>query len=154
MDPADKVINAPSECPAMEQNPESVKETERILDLIKRKYGFIPVVNQILSERPDMFIPVTEASKSILEHGVMDRKSRMLCAVSASAALCGEYCLDVQIAHAADAGADRDEILEAIMIGCQMNFTRSQSYALRRFADAYGVEKKEIVEQKFPDSKK
>lgn len=154
MDSADKVIIRCPNALIMEQSPESVEKTEHILELIQRKYGFVPVVNQILSERPDMFIPVTEASKSILEHGAMDRKSRMLCAVSASAALCGEYCLDVQIAHAQDAGADRDEILEAIMIGCQMNFTRSQSYALRRFANAYGIEKEELDEQKSGDSKK
>lgn len=120
------------------------EDAELLLKRIEKAYGFVPVVNQVLSERPDMFLPSAEASKSILERGTMDRKTKILCAVSAAAALCGEYCLEVQIEHAKDAGATRDEVLEAIMVGCQMNFTRSQSYALRRFATAYGIETREL----------
>lgn len=123
----------------METDGYTAEDAELLLKRIEKAYGFVPVVNQVLSERPDMFIPSVEASKSILERGIMDRKSKMLCAVSAAAAVSGEYCLDVQIAHAKDAGATRDEVLEAIMIGCQMNYTRSQSYALRRFASAYAT---------------
>lgn len=121
----------------MESDRYTSEDAELLLKRIEKAYGFVPVVNQILSERPDMFIPSVEASKSILDRGVMDRKMKALCAVSAAAAVCGEYCLDVQMAHAKDAGATRDEVLEAIMVGCQMSYTRSQSYALRRFASAY-----------------
>ncbi|MBQ7621080.1 MAG: carboxymuconolactone decarboxylase family protein [Candidatus Methanomethylophilaceae archaeon] len=51
----------------------------------------------------------------------------------------GAHCLRVQIDHAIKAGATEDEVLETIMIGSFMSMTRSQSYALRAFADAYDI---------------
>jgi alkylhydroperoxidase/carboxymuconolactone decarboxylase family protein YurZ len=39
--------------------------------------------------------------------------------------------------HAAQAGATKDEILESIIIGSYMAMTRSQSYALREYAEMF-----------------
>ena len=115
--------------------------TAKIIEATRKQYGFVPVVNQVLSERPDIFIPGAEFSRAVLEgDGVLDRKQRFLCAIAAATAAGGEYCVDVQIKHAKDAGATKDEILESIVIGSMMAMTRAQSYALRKYAANFDVE--------------
>ncbi len=125
----------------MQEDPQLRETTDKIMKAIKDAYGFVPVVNQVLSERPDMFVPSAGLSQAILdrEDGAIPRKERFLCAISAAAAVCGEHCLRVQIKHAKEAGASKDEILESIMIGSYMSMTRSQSYALRAYADAFDI---------------
>jgi alkylhydroperoxidase/carboxymuconolactone decarboxylase family protein YurZ len=124
----------------MQENEELRKKTEKILEATKKNYGFIPVVNQVLSERPDLFIPNAELSRAVLEgDGVMERKQRFLCAVAAATAIGGEYCVDVQMKHAIEAGATKDEVIESIAIGSMMAMTRAQSYALRKYAANFDV---------------
>ena len=128
----------------MEEDPVMRQKTDEILANIEKAYGFVPVVNQILSTRPDMFLPLVDTSKAILERGDLDGKTKALCAVAAASAVCGEYCVDVQMRHAGDRGATQDEVLEAIMIGCYRALTRSQSYALRKFANLFELDVKEV----------
>ena len=126
----------------MQEDPELRAITDKILKATEELYGFIPVTNKVLSVRPDIFVPSAGFSKSVLENekGAIQGKYRYLLAVSAAAALGGEHCLRVQIDHAIKAGATKDEVLETILIGSYMSMTRSQSYALRVFADTYGIE--------------
>ena len=126
----------------MQEDPELRAITDKILKATEELYGFIPVTNKVLSVRPDVFVPSAGFSKSVLENekGAIQGKYRYLLAVSAAAALGGEHCLRVQIDHAIKAGATKDEVLETILIGSYMSMTRSQSYALRVFADTYGIE--------------
>jgi len=122
----------------MQEDPEERKITEKILKAIEEEYGFIPVVNQVLSERPDLFIPAANLGRSILEgKGDLDRKTRYLAAVSAAAATGGQHCVRVQMEHAIQAGATKDEILECMMIGSYMAMTRAQSYALREYSERF-----------------
>ena len=125
----------------MQEDPELRKATDKILKAIEESYGFVPVVNQVISERPDVFVPYVNFGQSVLDRtdGAIPRKDRFLMAVSAAAAVGGEYCLKVQIHHAREAGASKDEILESILIGSYMSMTRSQSYALRAFADEFDI---------------
>ncbi len=124
----------------MQENPEQREITDKMLETLRQRFGFVPVVNQIMSERPDVFIPAANLSKAILENGDMERKQKCLCAISAATAAGGEYCVEVQIKHALDAGATRDEIFEAIMIGSYMSMTKAQSYALRKYAANFDME--------------
>lgn len=126
----------------MQEDPKLREITDRILKATEEKYGFIPVSNKIIGERPDLYVPSAEFSRAVLdrEDGAIPRKNRFLLAISAAAAVGGEHCLKVQINHAREAGASRDEILESIMIGSYMSMTRSQSYALRAFADEFGID--------------
>jgi AhpD family alkylhydroperoxidase len=126
----------------MQEDPKQREITDKLLKVIEDKYGFIPVSNKILSERPDVFVPSSDFSRCILdrEDGAVPRKDRFLLAISAAAAVGGEHCLRVQIKHAREAGASKDEILESILIGSYMSMTRSQSYALRAFADEYDID--------------
>jgi len=124
----------------MEEDPQLRQQTDKILEAIRNAYGFVPVVNQVLSERPDLFIPGAAYSRAVLEaDGDLDKKTRYLCAISAATAAGGEYCVAVQMKHAREAGATKDEILESIVIGSMMAMTRAQSYALRKFADEFEV---------------
>ena len=99
------------------------------------------MVNQVLSERPDLFVPMAGVARAVLEgDGDLGKKQRFLCAVSAATAIGGEYCVKVQAQHAIDAGATRDEVLEAMTIGSYMAMTRAQSYAFRKYAELFDVE--------------
>ncbi|MDR1954402.1 MAG: carboxymuconolactone decarboxylase family protein [Candidatus Methanoplasma sp.] len=126
----------------MQEDPKEREITEKILKAIEDQYGFIPVVNQVLSGRPDMFIPAANLGKAILEgKGELDQKTRYLAAVAAAAALGGQHCVRVQMHHAVQAGATKDEVLESILIGSYIAMTRSQSYAFREYADMFPDEK-------------
>ena len=125
----------------MKDDPELRSKADAILKATKEAYGFVPVVNQVLSERPDLFVPMAGVARAVLEgDGDLERKQRYLCAVSAATAIGGEYCVKVQAQHAIDAGATRDEVLEAMTIGSYMAMTRAQSYAFRKYAELFDVE--------------
>jgi len=127
----------------MQEDPKEREIAEKILKAIEKQFGFIPVVNQVLSERPDLFIPTANFGKAVLEgKGDLDQKTRYLAAVSAAAALGGEHCVRVQMDHAVQAGATKDEILECLVIGSYMALTRSQSYSFREYAEMFQKDKK------------
>ncbi|MDR3206485.1 MAG: carboxymuconolactone decarboxylase family protein [Candidatus Methanoplasma sp.] len=124
----------------MQEDPKEREIADRILASIEEAYGFIPLVNKVLSERPDKFIPMANLGKAVLEgRGELDRKTGYLAAIAASAALGGQHCIRVQMKHAVQAGATKDEILEVMLIGSYMSMTRSQSYALRAFEEMFGT---------------
>lgn len=125
----------------MEEDPKQREITEKILAAIKKEYGSIPLINQVLSERPDLFIPVANLGRAAIEgRGVMERKTRYLCALAAASAEGAEYCIKVQAEHAMQEGATRDEVLEAMVIGSYMSLTKAQSYAFREYAKLFDVE--------------
>ena len=122
----------------MQEDPKEREIADKILRSIEEQYGSIPVVNQVLSERPDLFIPAANLGKSIMEgRGELDRKTRYLAAVSAASALGGQHCVRVQAQHAIQAGATKNEVLESMLIGSYMAMTRSQSYAFREYAEMF-----------------
>jgi AhpD family alkylhydroperoxidase len=126
----------------MREDPKEREITNKILEATERQFGFIPVVNKVLAERPDMFIPTANLGKAVLEgKGELDPKTRYLAAISAATALGGQYCVKVQMQHAVQAGATRDEILESMMIGSYMAMTRAQSYAFREYAEMFQNDK-------------
>ncbi len=125
----------------MEEDPKQREITEKILAAIKKEYGSIPLINQVLSERPDLFIPVANLGRAAIEgRGVMEKKTRYLCALAAASAEGAEYCIKVQAEHAMQEGATRDEVLEAMVIGSYMSLTKAQSYAFREYAKLFDVE--------------
>lgn len=116
------------------------EQTQRIMANMEKMFGFVPTIYEIMSERPDIFNPSAHLGNALMESRklTLDKKTRYLCAVSAAASQSGEHCLSVQMRHALDEGASRDEILESVMIGCYMAMTKAQSYALRKFRDELG----------------
>ena len=112
---------------------------DKILAAIEKEYGFIPLVNQVLSERPEIFVPAANFGKAALEgkEQKLERRTAYLCAVAAASALGAEHCIGVQTKHAVAAGATKDEVLEAMVIGSYMAMTRSQSYAFRKYKEIW-----------------
>ena len=115
---------------------------DKILAAIQKEYGFIPLVNQVLSQRPDIFVPAANFGKAALEgkEQKLERKNAYLCAISAATALGAEHCLNVQMKHAVASGASKDEVLEAMVIGSYMAMTRAQSYAFRKYKEMFDGE--------------
>jgi len=112
--------------------------TQEILKSIEREYGFIPLVNQVLSERPDMFIPAANLGRSVFDgKGELEKKVRHLAALSAAVALGAEHCMTVQMQLAVKFGASKNEIMETMQIGAVMSMTHSQSYAFRKFKEMF-----------------
>ncbi|MCL2712457.1 MAG: carboxymuconolactone decarboxylase family protein [Methanomassiliicoccaceae archaeon] len=112
--------------------------TQTILKNIEKVYGFIPTVNQILSERPDLFIPSANLGRSVFDgKGKLEKKMRHLAALSAAAALGSENCMIVQMTLAAKFGASKDEILETMQIAAVMSMTTVQSHAFRVFKEMF-----------------
>ena len=126
----------------MSKKDEQREIADKILEATEKRYGFVPLVNKVLSRRPDIFIPSANFTQSLLENEdqALERKTRFLCAVSAASAVGGEHCINVQMKHAKEAGASKDEILEAITIGSLMAMTKSQSYAFRKYEEIFGSE--------------
>lgn len=120
--------------------PMSDKEiADKILKSIEKLYGSVPLVSKVMSERPDLFIPSSNFSKALFEGEGrnIDRKTAYLCSVAAASAVGGEYCIKVQGQHAIDAGATKDEILEAMTIGAYMAMTRAESIAFRKYKELF-----------------
>ncbi len=111
----------------------------KILKSIEKMYGFVPLVCDVMSERPDLFIASSNFSRNLFEgeNRNIDRKTAYLCSVAAASAVGGEYCIKVQGQHAIDAGATKDEILEAMTIGAYMAMTRAESIAFRKYKELF-----------------
>jgi AhpD family alkylhydroperoxidase len=107
------------------------------LEKIRKVYGFVPLVSEVLYELGDMFIPFTDLTASVFfrpKH--LDQKTIELAAISSAAVLSSEYCLGVHIEQAKSLGAFKEEIFEAMMVGSMMAMNKSQSVAFRKFKES------------------
>lgn len=112
---------------------------QKILDRIAERYGKVPLVNTVLAQDPDLFIPAANMAKAALEseNKKLDAKTSYLCAVAAATGLGAEHCVLAQGTHAREAGVTKDEMREAMFIGSYMAMTRAQSYAFRALEEIY-----------------
>jgi AhpD family alkylhydroperoxidase len=125
-----------SDTPSMVGAEEMRQEIERRLHKQEGFYGFQPFLAQFLSEYPDLFLPYTELSgRLLLEPRHLSLKEMELASVAASAALGSEHCLNVHILQARKVGASKEEIVEAVMVGCLMAMTKGQSIAFRKLSE-------------------
>ncbi len=122
----------------MATNEEDQKErVEKVLRKVREEYGFIPLVSEVMSERPDIYLPYSEMSSSLFfkpKH--LDRYTAELVAIAAGAALGSENCLKVHIMQALKLGVSEDALLEAMMVGSFMSMNHSNSVAFRCFKTA------------------
>ena len=81
-------------------------------------------------EAPDLFNGFNELMKAYYKHGVLDRKTKELMAVTASVATRCLPCLVNHVNNAFSSGATRAEILEAASIGVE--FGGGPSFVLVR----------------------
>ncbi len=112
------------------------REVKRRLAELERLYGRVPLVAQVLSTRPDIYLAYSDYSDVTLNRPRnLDRKTAELAAVAAGSALASQHCLSIHLEAAIKEGANDDEILESVLIGSFMAMTRSQSVALRMFQE-------------------
>lgn len=124
----------------IEENEQDSVVKER-LEKIRKVYGFIPLVSEVLSERGDIFIPFTDLTASVFfRPKCLDPKTVELAAISSGAALASEHCLGVHIEQAQSLGASDGEIFEAMMVGSMMAMNKSQSVAFRKLQDSRSEE--------------
>lgn len=114
----------------------SEEHVQRVLERVKKVYGQVPLVSEILSKRPDMFIPYSDLSSAVMyKPKFMDQKSMELAAIAAGSALGAEHCLMVHFKQAAKYGASEDEMFDAVMVGSMMAMTASQAIAFRKLGE-------------------
>ena len=118
---------------------EERRKADEMLRRMEEELGFVPLVSQVLSERPDLFIPNCELFNTVFEgEGKrIDAKTTRLIALSASVALGAEHCAKVQATVAKEFGATREEILETMHIASLMAMNRSQAYGFRAFKEVF-----------------
>lgn len=112
---------------------------QSVLKRIEERYGKVPLVNQVLADDPDLFLPFTEAAYAALDSKTkkLDPKTTFLCSVAAATGLGAQHCITVQGSHAKQAGVTKDELREAMVIGSLMAMTRAQSHAFRALEEIY-----------------
>lgn len=121
---------------------EQEERLRKVLAKVQKEYGFIPLVSEMMSKRPDVYLPYSDLSSALFfkpKH--LDRRTAELAAIAAGAALGSDNCLNVHIPQAMKLGVSEEEVLEAIFIGAFMSLNRSNSIALRCLKSA--VEGKE-----------
>jgi len=121
---------------------EQNEKVKWILAKVREEYGFVPLVSEVMSARPDIYIPYSEMSSSLFfkpKH--MDRCTAELAAISAGAALGSENCLNVHIPQALKMGVSEEAVMEAMFVGSFMSMNRSNSIALRCLRAALGEKK-------------
>jgi AhpD family alkylhydroperoxidase len=110
------------------------KRVAETMQRIKEAYGQVPLVSRVMSRRGDMFLAYSELNKTVFyAQKALDRKTAELAGIAAGAALGAEFCLDVHIRQAIKAGANEEEVFEALMIGAMVSMTKSQAVAMRKF---------------------
>jgi AhpD family alkylhydroperoxidase len=121
---------------------ETDRKVAATLERIKEVYGQVPLVSKVLSRRGDVFLAYSELNKSVFYAGrALDRKTAELAGIAAGAALGAEFCLEVHMRQAIKAGANEEEVFEALMIGSMVSLTKSQAVAMRKFESFYPEER-------------
>jgi 4-carboxymuconolactone decarboxylase len=114
----------------------SEANVQKVLERVKKVYGQVPLISEVLSERPEVFVPYAELSSAVLfKPKFMDQRSAELAAIAAASALGSEHCLMVHFQQAAKYGASENEIFDAIMVGAMMAMTSSQAVAFRKLGE-------------------
>lgn len=115
---------------------------EEILGFVEQTYGMVPFVTKVLSQRPDLLIPYVLKGLALYrnENSTLDSRIKELFAVTASAALRCDYCLETHIHRAKNLGATMPEVLEAISIAGSIAEASVHAHALRKY---YQIDKKE-----------
>jgi 4-carboxymuconolactone decarboxylase len=112
------------------------EHVQKVLERVRKVYGQVPLVSEVMSDRPELFIPYSELSSAVLfKPRFMDQKAMELAAIAAGSALGAEHCLMVHFKQAAKYGASEDEMFDAIMVGAMMAMTASQATAYRKLGE-------------------
>lgn len=108
-----------------------------LLEVMERRYGTVPLVARVLSEKPRIFIPhAIKGMHTLRGPRALEPKVAELIAVATATALRCEHCVRTHIKGALARGATLDEILETIVIAGMIAESSSLSVALREYRKA------------------
>jgi AhpD family alkylhydroperoxidase len=112
---------------------ETIKE---IYEAVEEQLGVVPSILKSMAERPDILIPSVFTAYALFgEPKALDRKTAELIAFASAVAVRGEACTKVHLNAAQKAGATKEELFEALMIGSLMAQTAVQTSAFKVYAD-------------------
>jgi AhpD family alkylhydroperoxidase len=110
------------------------KLTETLVELVEKNYGNLGFLMKTLKERPRTFNPfIFKGMSTYKEPSTISRKTAELAAVSASAALRCEHCLEAHIRRAVDEGATLEEVMDVILVAGSISESSTLSVAFRKY---------------------
>jgi len=109
----------------------SVSMQEDIFDDSLDMLGQVPFILETLAERPAFMIFSSLKDFYALRPASLDARTAELLAIAAAASSGAEQCLKVHMRAATQAGASRDEILDAIVIAAIIGQSRVLASSLR-----------------------
>ncbi|MDD4652567.1 MAG: carboxymuconolactone decarboxylase family protein [Methanothrix sp.] len=118
---------------ALLQEADSIQED--IYDDAEQMLGTVPFILRVMARRPEFMIFSALKDFYALRPQSLEPKVAELLAVAAAAASGADKCLKVHMTAAAQAGANEDEILDAIFIAALIGQTRVLASALRTFQE-------------------
>ena len=108
------------------------KADEAVNDMKNRMGGYVPcALDHIKQYHPDLAVTIREMDKVLMEDGALDRKTKRLIALACVAVRMCEDCIYPQARVAANYGATRDEIVEAMHVAVVTGGVPSWSMAKR-----------------------
>jgi len=119
---------------------------ETLADTIAEQRGSLGFLLETLKRRPKTFNPFVLKGTSVFrEPSSLDRKTAELVAVGAATALTCEHCLEAHMTRAMEAGADVDEIMDAILIAGAISESSALSVAFRKYKQLEGKLKRKTA---------
>jgi AhpD family alkylhydroperoxidase len=111
---------------------DSDRTIKKIYDEVEKQLGFVPFILKSMSERPEILISsVLNAYFLLGEPKALNRKTAEMIAFACAVTTRGETCMKVHMNEAFKAGATKEEIFEAVMIGSLMAQTAVQASAFK-----------------------
>jgi len=112
------------------------RTVQELYDAVEQQLGFVPSILTSMAERPDILIASVLTPYFLLgKPKALDRKTAELIAFACAVAVRGEACTKVHLKVAREAGATKEEIFEALMIGSLMAQTAVQASAFKVYQD-------------------
>ncbi len=110
---------------------------EEWIAAIKEDYGRAPLIFERMAERPEVLISHLLYKNSVLKTGTIEPKNVELISLAVSSALRCNYCTNYHIEAALKKGANKDEILEAILIAGLTSQSSVLADAYRTYAESF-----------------
>lgn len=120
--------------------------TESLAESLIEQRGSLGFLLETLKKRPKTFNAFVLKGTSVLrEPSSIDRKTAELVAVGAATALACEHCLDAHMTRAMEAGAEEEEIMDAILIAGAISESSALSVAFRKYRQLEGKLKRKAA---------
>lgn len=105
---------------------------QSLLDRIRKYYGVVPLVHEVLTRRPDVALPHLMKSLAVFgEQAILGPRINELIATAVAAALRCDFCMIAHMEKAFAAGATAEEIFQALLVAGSICESSSFAHAFR-----------------------